>query len=471
MTARLSFVAPTDKRASHVVHGSIAQENGKLVLHVRLVDPHSGAILDERDFTYAPADVHFAPTAVAAMVTGALSLPPPPVAPVNAAAKQDYLAGVNHTRRNSTVDQALPLLERAVAEDRDSPLTWAALAEGQWFMYFVTKDKKWLVPAAESLQQAQDRNLDVAAVHRAAGLLKSYEEAAAEYRRAIELEPGNADAHRRLAQATRTMDPNKALAEYRKAIDLEPNYFKNYQALGAFYSGLGKWGEADREYQKCVQLAPDEADAHYVLGTNYQAMGKYPESERELRRAIELQATPQEYNNLATTLRFEGRDKEAIPLLQLAISSLPGDYLFSLNLGDVYRRTKQPAESQRAYRRALSLAENAIGSNSRAPLLRAYLAYLCARLQQPERARSEITQALSVAKSAADTVEMAVWTMRPGRAETGCGSPQVGSGRCSYRRNSLARFGGLKSQSSLSRVVKFAQDSVRRMQNGDCSRD
>jgi serine/threonine protein kinase len=408
--ARLNFVPAADKTASHVVRGSITQENGKVVLRVKLVDPHSGATVDEREFTYPPPDVHFAPTAVAAMVTGALSLPPPPVAPVNAAAKTDYVTGLNFTRRNSTVDQALPLLERAVAEDRDSPLTWAALAEGQWFKYWVTKDQSWLNRAAASLGQAQNRNLDVAAVHRAAGLLKSYEDAAAEYRRAIDLEPGNADAHRRLAQAYRTADPNKALAEYWKAIDLEPNYFKNYQTLGTFYLDRDELDKAAREFEKCVQLAPDEADAHYALGTNYQAMGNFAASERELRRAIELHPTPQERNNLATTLKFEGRDREAISLLQLAIFGLPHNYLLWLNLGDAYRRTKQPTESQRAYREALRLAENTIGSDSRAPLPHAHLGYLCARLHQPERARSEIKQALNLAKSAADTVEMAVWT-------------------------------------------------------------
>ena len=410
-SARLSFVAPADKSASHVVRGSITQENGKVVVRVKLVDPHSGATVDEREFTYAPSDLHYAPVAVAAMVTGALSLPPPPVTPVNAAAKQDYVTGLNSTRRNSTVDQALPLLERAVAEDRDSPLTWAALAEGQWFKYWVTKDEKWLDPAAESLRQAQERNLDVAAVHRAAGLLSSHDQATAEYRRAIELEPGNADAHRRLGQTYAGIDnAGQSLTEYRKAIDLEPNYFKNYQALGALYSQLGRSEDAARELVKCVQLAPDEGDTHYALGTNYQSMGRFADSERELRRAIELGSNPQFFHNLAVTLEFEDRDAEAIPLLLRTVATTPDDYLAWLNLGDTYRRTKQPAESQRAYRRGLELAEKEIATDPRATLVRARLSYLCARLQQPERARSEIMQALSLTESAADTVEMAVWT-------------------------------------------------------------
>ena len=78
---------------------------------------------------------------MAGMVTAALRLPPPADEPgERQAAKQDYRAGLAYTRRNSTVDKALPLLEHAVAADPDSPLTWAGLAEAQWFKYFITKD-------------------------------------------------------------------------------------------------------------------------------------------------------------------------------------------------------------------------------------------------------------------------------------------------------------------------------------------
>src|SRR5439155_4077259 len=137
---------------------------------------------------------------LAGMVTGALRLPALAAA-VNAAAQQDYIAGRAYTRRNSTIDAALPLLERAVAADPDSPLTHAALAEAQWLKAFLTRDPVWLTRAADSERQAEYRNPDLAPVHRIAGLLKAnpgwYEQAAAEYRRAIELEPAISDAHRR----------------------------------------------------------------------------------------------------------------------------------------------------------------------------------------------------------------------------------------------------------------------------------
>jgi tetratricopeptide (TPR) repeat protein len=72
----------------------------------------------------------------------------------------------------------------------------------------------------------------------------------------------------------------------------------------------------------------------------------------------------------------------------------PSQYLSWKNLGDAYRRTNRKDESRKAYLQALDLAENEITRNPRDGLLRARLAFLCARLGDNKRAESEIGQAL-----------------------------------------------------------------------------
>jgi Flp pilus assembly protein TadD len=69
----------------------------------------------------------------------------------------------------------------------------------------------------ESVRQAENRNPDLAPVHRIAGLLKAndgrYEQATEEYLRAIELDPKNSDAWRRLGKVYQTINqPDQALA-------------------------------------------------------------------------------------------------------------------------------------------------------------------------------------------------------------------------------------------------------------------
>ncbi len=407
--------ARTELGATHVLQATLAEENGRVVLHALLTDTRTQANAGDREFQYAPGEVRYAAAAMAGMVTAALRLPPPAGAPVNAAAKKDYEAGLAYTRRNSTVDKALPLLERAVAADPDSPLTWAGLAEAQWFQYYITKDQGWLDRTSESLRQAQERNLDLAPVHRAAGLPLAnaghYEQAEAEYLRAIDLEPANGDAYRRLGQVYDNSGRlDEALAAFQKAVEREPGYFKTYQDLGSYYSRRGDSREAARQFEKCVQLAPDEPDAHYVLGTVYLDLGKYLDGERELRVAVALGETPVALHNLAYALMYQKRDQDAIPYLERALRRFPDRYLWWMLLGDAYRRTHLPADSSRAYGRGLELAEREMARNPRDGLVRSRLAYLCARLGDRERAQSEIAQARELSPDSSAARGMAVWT-------------------------------------------------------------
>lgn len=400
--------------ATHVVQGAL-KENGKLVLHALVTDTHSQANVGDREFQYSPVEVRYAPKAVAGMVTAALHLPPPEAAPMKPEAKKDYAAGLTYISRFSTVDKALPLLKHAVAADSDSPLTWAALADAQWYKYFVTHDNVWLDQAAESLRQAEDRNPDVAAIHSVAGALQAnvgqYERAETEYLRAIELEPGDTEAYSRLGQAyyySGRMD--EALASFRKAVELEPNYFKNYQNLGNYFTLRGNTAEAARQLETAVRLAPDEPEPHRVLGGIYLNLGRFGEAERELRTAVALGETPVALYHLATALMYQAKDEEAIPLLKRALAQSADQYLWWIILADADRRVHSPNDSARAYRLALELAEKEVAANPRDGVVRSRLAYLCARLGARARAASEIAQGLQLSPNSTMTRGMAVWT-------------------------------------------------------------
>src|SRR5580698_3008186 len=401
--------------ATHVVNGTITREGGRVVLHAFLTDTRTQANSGDWKAEYAPGEVRYAAAALAGMVTASLHLPPLETAPVNAKAKQDYLAGFAYTRRNSTVDKALPLLERAVASDPDSPLTWAGLAEAQWFKYFITNDPAWLDRTSESLRQAQDRDLDLAPVHRVAGLLRanagSYEQAEAEYQRAIEIDPSNGDAYRRLGHVyEQANQPDQALVALEKAAELDPNYFKAYQDLGAYYSLRGDDREAARQLEKCVQLAPDEPDSHRVLGTTYIDLGRYAEAERELRIAVGLSEVPTALGTLGLALMYEGKDQEAIPFLVRALNQSPGDSLWWMDLGIAYRRAHLPAESEKAFQQGFEQAEKAMARNPHDGVVRSRLAFLSARLGDRKRAESEIAQALQSTPESNFTQGAAVWT-------------------------------------------------------------
>jgi len=402
--------------ASYTLQGTLKREHAKVVLHAYLTDTHSEMNRKEWDAEYTTTEMRYAPVALAGVVTEMLHLPPPSGATtVNAAARPDYLKGLSYLRRDTTVDAAVDSMTKAVAADPDSALTYAGLAEAQWSKYHATKDKTWLDRAEESVRLAEYRNPDLAAVHRIAGLLEATtgvdEAARVEYRRAIELEPGNSEAYRRLGMAYEADNQFEAsLAAFHKAAEVQPGDFRVYQELGAFYFHRGDYGQAVKEFRKAVEAAPAEPRPHFNLANACINMGLYGEAEHEIRESIRFRETPDSLETLGLVLIYESKEREAISFLLRAANLNPDRYLTWLHLGICYRRTNQIAEAARANRRGLHAAETEMAKNPRSGWIRSSLAYLCANLQERQRAESEIAQALQLSPKDADTQFMAVLT-------------------------------------------------------------
>jgi tetratricopeptide (TPR) repeat protein len=402
--------------ATHVLRGTSEKENDNHILHVYLTDTHSGVDTKEWKARYEPADLRFAPVALAGFVTNTFSLPPlVPNARVSPAARGPYETGLSYVHRNIRPDDAVALLEKAAAADRDSPVVYAGLAEAQYFKYLLTGDSAWKEKARESVRQAELRNMDVSQVHSISGLLKAnsslYEQAEADYKRAIELQPNNGDAYRRLSGVyNRNAHLGDALAAIQKAIQVQPDYFKNYQQLGTLYLFRGRYEDAILAFQKMVRLAPDLWESHFALGAALENPGRFAEAEREVRVAIQLQDSPRAEHELGQILQDLGRNQEAIDCFLKALALGAKTANLWLDLGVSYSRDGLDRDSKDAFHRGLEVAEKTVARDPREGRERAPLAYLAARLGDSERAESEIAQALLVAQSDSDTCLRAVLT-------------------------------------------------------------
>jgi eukaryotic-like serine/threonine-protein kinase len=402
--------------ATHVLHGRVKRDGEHVTVQAFLTDSRSGVQKSAWKAAYAPSELRHAKVALAGFVTGSFHLRAlVEIAAVNAAARQDYMTGVHLLRRNSTIDNALTLLERAVAADRDSPLTHAALAEAQWWKYFLTTDKAWLHHAAASVREAERRNPDLAEVHRAAGIVQAtsgwYDQAEAHYLRAIELDPGNSDAYRRLGNIYHANNNReKALAVYRRAVELEPEQYRNHQALGSFYNEHAEYLTALKHFQKTVDLAPTEPIAHFVLGTVLLTLGKFAESERELRLALDLGETQPALNTLGVVLTYLRRDQEATTYYRRALERYPEQYSSWMNLATAYRHLQLARDAERANRRGIELAEAEMRNNPKSGYIRACLAYMSAWVGDRTRADFEIAQALQLSPTDSNVRRMAVKT-------------------------------------------------------------
>ncbi len=139
-------------------------------------------------------------------------------------------------------------------------------------------------------------------------------------------------------------------------------------------------------------------------------LGRFDAAENELRTSIRLQETADSLNTLGVVLIYQGRDRQAIPIIARALNLGPEQYSWWMNLGTAYRHGGFLSDSERAYRRGLDLAEAGMTKNPRDGTIRSHLAYLCAQLGEGQRAKSEIAQALHDSPQDADTRWMAAIT-------------------------------------------------------------
>lgn len=114
-------------------------------------------------------------------------------------------------------------------------------------------------------------------------------EAERAYRRALELQPGDAASALNLG---RLLHERGELAEaegfYRAALDREPQSPTAAFNLGVALQDLGRLAEAARAYRRALELDPGYADAHFNLAGVHERRGEGAEAIRHLKDYREL---------------------------------------------------------------------------------------------------------------------------------------------------------------------------------------
>jgi hypothetical protein len=99
-------------------------------------------------------------------------------------------------------------------------------------------------------------------------------DAAAAYRRALELDPYLVPALINLANIHYSRDELvEAQALYERAISLETDFFEAHFNLGNIYHDLGMFADAERCYSEAIRLNPSYPDAHFYLAVTLEKMG------------------------------------------------------------------------------------------------------------------------------------------------------------------------------------------------------
>jgi tetratricopeptide (TPR) repeat protein len=223
----------------------------------------------------------------------------------------------------------------------------------------VLYDKGQLDDAAAEFRKAIELDPKDAKAHVGLGLTLDkqgrLDEAVAEYRRAIERDPKLAMAHIDLGSALNEQGKrDEAAAEFRKAIALDPKDAVAHHNLGSALNEQGKRDEAAAEFRKAIDLDPKDAWAHYNLGIALRDQGKRDEAAAEFRKAIELDPkNAWAHYNLGDALSGQGKWDEAIACYRKAITLDPKFAKAHYNLGNVLKHQGKLDEAIACYQKAI----------------------------------------------------------------------------------------------------------------------
>jgi tetratricopeptide (TPR) repeat protein len=104
---------------------------------------------------------------------------------------------------------------------------------------------------------------------------ENFDEAAAAYRRALEIDPYMVPALINLANIHYSRDEiAEAQALYERAIALDPEVFEAHFNLGNIFHDLGRYREAQACYRNALKLNPTYADAHFYLAVTLEKNGQ-----------------------------------------------------------------------------------------------------------------------------------------------------------------------------------------------------
>jgi tetratricopeptide (TPR) repeat protein len=116
-----------------------------------------------------------------------------------------------------------------------------------------------------------------------------YDEAIAEFTKAIEINPHFTEAYynRGLVHAHKG-NFDQAIADYTKAIENNSNDADIYYNRGFTYSKRGNLDEAIADYTKAIELSPNQTDVYYNRALLYVAQKKYDKAWDDVHKAQSL---------------------------------------------------------------------------------------------------------------------------------------------------------------------------------------
>ncbi len=300
-----------------------------------------------------------------------------------------HLTGAKGAAGDSLTDIALAYLDRAVASDSSFACAWTQLGRAVWRRHRNTDPAE--VARAESYLATASR-LDSTGVwpHYYLGRLRSRrgdsEEALADFRRALEVDPRHAPSLNGLAtQHYWNGENNDAEAAYYRAVQARPHYPRTHRNAGVHHYLLAEYRRARENFQAMVDLVPQDYLGYNLLGAAYFEEEDYVNAEAVLKKSLEVEPSHGAYENLGTLFYYDQRYIDTIAMCRKALEYQPDIFSTWRTLAAASRFAPGYQDSVRpAFEKAMEYLQVQLDQDPQSPHLQADQASFLAILGQRE---------------------------------------------------------------------------------------
>ena len=373
-----------------ILEGSVRKAGSRVRITAQLVKVADGFHLWSETYDRERDDIFAVQDDIASAVSGALKVrllgkEAPSAAPGgNAEAYTLYLQGKYFRDRRSRDDmeKAVSYFEQALKIDPGYARTWVGLAvahHSQVASGYVPQDDGYR-QARKEVEKALALDPNLAEAHAALGWIRrvydwDWSGADSAYKRALELEPGNAAVVREAAALAATPGRfEEAIRLDQRAVDLDPLSVRAHNSLGIHAWYAGRLDEAEAAFRKALELNPEYPGAHSLLGAvslgrskpaaalekieretepifrrwglalAYHALGRKKEADAVLREFVEKDKEEFAFQ-IAEVYAFRGERDQAFEWLERAYAQRDGG--LTEMKGDPCSRASNPTRATR----------------------------------------------------------------------------------------------------------------------------
>jgi len=288
---------------AHVLEGSVRKSGNKVRITAQLIKAADGYHVWSETYDRTLDDIFVVQDEIAGAVVKALQItllgsalatrsqPHDPEA-YNLALQGRYF--IDRGGRED-LERSIDYFRQSRERDPGYAPAWAGLSQA-----YAWQADQAFVPVAEGYPRARAAAekalaLDprLADAHLAMGWIHSnydwdWAAADASFRRALELEPGNAQALRRFGAHAGILGRwDEAIDTLNRAIERDPLGPNNYHQLGIVLEGVSRDTEAESAFRKAIQLDPSGAGRHVSIGLILLLQGKTEGALREMQQEEE----------------------------------------------------------------------------------------------------------------------------------------------------------------------------------------